>query len=64
MHLWYSYLTLALYHLPLFFCISILCSVDSAPADYASINGTFTSCESDNQRYPGVYVNSNGQTVT
>ncbi|KAK9895457.1 hypothetical protein P389DRAFT_93414 [Cystobasidium minutum MCA 4210] len=36
----------------------------NAPADYANINGTFTSCESENQRYPGVYVNSNGQTVT
>lgn len=36
----------------------------NAPADYANINGTFTSCESENQMYPGVYVNSNGQTVT
>jgi len=36
----------------------------NAPADYGSINGTFSSCESDNQMYPGVYVNDAGATVT
>lgn len=50
-----TYLFLSILSLPLF---------TSAPADYGNINGTFTSCESENQRYPGVYVNSNGQTVT
>lgn len=36
----------------------------SAPADYAAINGTFTSCASDNQMFPGVYIDEAGQTVT
>jgi len=37
---------------------------DSAPADYGNLEGKFESCLSDNQRYPGVYVNGAGQTVT
>lgn len=36
----------------------------NAPADYGSINGTFTSCEGENQMFPGLYVNSAGNTVT
>lgn len=36
----------------------------NAPADYGSINGTFTSCDGDNQMFPGVYVNEAGNTVT
>jgi hypothetical protein len=36
----------------------------SAPASYDEIEGKFESCLSDNQRYPGVYVNNAGQTVT
>lgn len=35
----------------------------NCPADYASINGTFSSCEGDNQLPIGQYV-SNGQTMT
>lgn len=35
----------------------------NAPADYASINGTFTDCKGDNQLPVGQYV-SNGQTIT
>lgn len=35
----------------------------NAPADYNNINGTFSSCESDNQLYPGVYI-EDGQTRT
>jgi len=36
----------------------------NAPANYSTINGTFTSCDSDDQLYPGYYVGSNGQTST
>lgn len=36
----------------------------SAPASYETLEGKFESCLSDNQRYPGVYVNGAGQTVT
>ncbi|KAK9895459.1 hypothetical protein P389DRAFT_93429 [Cystobasidium minutum MCA 4210] len=36
----------------------------NAPASYGTINGTFTSCESENQQFPGVYVNEAGRTVT
>jgi len=36
----------------------------NAPADYASINGTFQSCQGDNQLPVGVYVGENGQTST
>lgn len=35
----------------------------NAPADYASINGTFSSCESENQLPPGHYV-VDGETRT
>merc|ERR1739841_438737 len=35
----------------------------NAPADYASINGTFSSCMGENQIPPGKYV-VNGQTMT
>jgi len=35
----------------------------NVPADYAAINGTFTSCKGDDQLPPGVYV-ENGQTMT
>ncbi|GAA5916279.1 hypothetical protein JCM6882_005067 [Rhodosporidiobolus microsporus] len=35
----------------------------NAPADYNNINGTFTSCDSDDQLFPGQYVEG-GQTLT
>ncbi|GAA6060526.1 hypothetical protein JCM10212_005607 [Sporobolomyces blumeae] len=35
----------------------------NAPADYAAINGTYQSCQGDDQLYPGVYV-ENGATRT
>ncbi|GAA5836109.1 hypothetical protein JCM3766R1_001968 [Sporobolomyces carnicolor] len=35
----------------------------NAPADYQAINGTFQSCQGDDQLYPGVYV-ENGATRT
>ncbi|GAA5825719.1 hypothetical protein JCM11251_000349 [Rhodosporidiobolus azoricus] len=35
----------------------------NAPADYNNINGTFTSCDSDDQLYPGQYVEG-GRTLT
>jgi len=34
----------------------------NVPAAY--VNGTFESCESDNQMFPGVYVGDNGKTST
>ncbi|GAA5928634.1 uncharacterized protein JCM15063_003926 [Sporobolomyces koalae] len=37
--------------------------VYNAPADYQAINGTFQSCQGDDQLYPGVYV-ENGATRT
>lgn len=43
--------------------LSFFCP-NSAPASYGTINGTFTSCESENQMFPGVYVNEAGRTVT
>ncbi|GAA6022361.1 hypothetical protein JCM11491_003234 [Sporobolomyces phaffii] len=37
--------------------------VYNAPADYVAINGTFQSCQGDDQLYPGVFV-ENGATKT
>jgi hypothetical protein len=44
------------------FC-SIGCTYND-PANYAAINGTFSSCKGEDQLPAGVYVDGNGNTMT
>ncbi|GAA5838919.1 hypothetical protein JCM11251_003736 [Rhodosporidiobolus azoricus] len=36
----------------------------NAPASYAQIEGTYTSCDGDDQLYPGQYIGADGQRTT